>query len=58
MPSVGHMNGANVFVHAIGVYGESRSIASLILTLATSWKRVVNFAPWSYYSRGRAPSIH
>jgi len=59
MPSVhGHVKGENVFVHAIRVYGESRSIAPLILSLGTSWKKVVNFAPWSHYSRGRATDIH
>jgi len=58
MPSVGHVNVANVSVHAIRVYGESRSIASVTLTLATSWKIMVNFAPWSNYPRGRAPGIH
>lgn len=47
-PSVyGKVRGKTVPVHAMRAYGESRIIASLILTLGTSWR-------WSHYSRGKS----
>jgi hypothetical protein len=50
----GKVRGKAVPVHAMSAYGESRSIASLILTLGSSWRWVVSFTPWSHYSRGKS----
>ena len=42
-------------VEVMKAYSESRGIASLILTLATTLRSIVNFTPLPFYPRERTP---